>query len=445
MGWLSRIFGGRESPEDRDPRDIGRGGGPAPKEPFFRAPGSWKMAEVEDALKQHESGIFANSGRLMDALLCDEYIASLVGLRVGALGGCRRLWQDAAEELIADGKGPPGLGAEFASVFSLEEQDQVLYTTLMMGFCLAYDQRESYLEPPRWAAWPAYGVRYDIGRERWMVMDRERGFVDVEPGDGRWALFRLRGARPWLAGYVRPTAPIVVIRQSSIFNWANHAQTYATPSRFLSAPERMLETKDVQKAAAYLKNLVGDSTIVLPNGCKVDLLELKEVTYEIYLKLREALDGSASVLWSGNMGQVKAAGGWGSEHTSRRVSQQLLERDAKVLQEPTWRQIIAPYDNWKRGTRNLLQVPRYVWDVTPPQDKDADAKRAAAQAQADYQTAQTAQLYAKMDLGDGQAVDVKGYLEERGLKVVKRKLPALPPPIPPDAKPAPKPPQQEAA
>lgn len=403
MSWLTRIFK-RGPAEVVPPAKVG----PPIAEPYFRAPGSWTMDAVEAALDRHERGDFSESGRLIDALLCDEEIASLIALRTGTVTGLPFRFDPS----------PPGILQDWEYLFPRKHQDDVLFKSLLMGFAWMQDIRRSDDEMPHWQPWPADACKFDTWRNVWQVQTQSR-LVDIEEGSGQWALFEARFARPWMAGYVRAVAPMMIIRQSTLFNWANHAQVYATPSRILSAPERMGEIEDVQRAIGRLKRLVGDSTIVLPSGLKMELLELKELTYQIYERLRVRIDEALQILFVGQLGTAKAAGGWGSAHTERRVTQQLLERDVQILQPTAHVQIAAPYDAWKRGTRWLSAVPKPIWDCTPPADLAAEAQRELTQSQARYQQSMEFKNYAAMDLGDGYRVDLLALARQRGLPVKK--------------------------
>ena len=396
---------------------------------WYRPPGSWTMREVEAALDAHERGEFRESGRLCEALIADDKIGPLLWNRCGAVTGLKYTFDPE----------PAGIREDWEWMFPVEDQDDALAKAHLMGFALLQNTQTSYDELPRWVPWPSDCVRYDIFRRQWQVWTLDHGLVDIFPGDGQWALFRSRLARPWMAALLRPAAPLMIIRQSTRFNGANHAQVYATPSRVLTAEKRMSEIQDVEIAIQRLRRLVGDSTIVLPEGLKMELLELKGKSgHEIYKWLMDHGDTCLDILFLGQSGTTKAAAGWGSSHIERRVTQDLLERDVRMISDPAHRQMLAPYDAWKRGTRDLRRVPRWVLDVTPPADKDAEAKRRQAEGTADAQQAQAAKIYAGLDLGDGQGIDMKDWAEQRGLKVVKRKLPA-------PVQPAAPPPAQEAA
>lgn len=401
MGWLARIF--RRGVVE--PAQLGK----LEREPLYRAPGAWTMDQVESALDSLERGEFREAGRLAYALLCDEEIQALSGLRCGTVTG---LPFHLDPEV-------PGMLDDWNYMLPRSVQDQILFDALMLGFCWAQDQRTSYDDLPCWRPWPIEATRYDTYRGVWQIETQNRGYVDVEEGTGRWALFQARFARPWLGGYIRAIAPMMIIRQSTLYNWANHAQVYATPSRILTAPTRESEIEDVQRAIMRLRKLVGDSTIVLPAGLKMELLELKELTYQIYERLRKAIDEALQIIWVGQLGTAKAAGGWGSAKTETRVTQQLLERDVQILQPTAHVQIMAPYDAWKRGTRRLSQVPRPIWDCTPPADRQADAQCDLTQAQADYQRALEFKVYSGLDLGDGYRVDLVELAKRRGLPVRK--------------------------
>ncbi len=440
MGLWQRLFGG---PPARDPRDVPTAAGAPATPPIYRPPGLWTMEEVDTALQAHENGHFYQSGRLVDALLCDESIDSLLGLITGTVIGLPGYFE------LPSAPGEPvevrGLEEDWQLVFSAEVCKEVLSRLRLMGFALAYDSRETLKDIPQWRCWPPYGCYYDISRNVWRVEDRIRGYVDIQPGDGRWALFQARGTAPWLAGAVRSVAPLMVIRQATLFNWANHATVYGTPSRVLTIPARMAEHKDVRATFDAIKEMVGDSAFALLGGdeknpgMKLDLLELKQVTYEIYERLRRAIDESMAVLFVGQQGTTKAAGGWGSAHTEKRVTQQILEALVAQLQPTVHRDIMAPYDRWKRGTLDLNKVPRRVWDCTPTQDRDAAARRASMEAQARLSDAQELDKLSKVRWpaeaeGEEYSIDLAPVVEARGLRAVKVKKalppPKMPPPLP---------------
>jgi hypothetical protein len=368
------------------------------------------MDMVESALDSLERGDFRDAGRLADAVLADEEVLSLSGLRTGTATGLPFHFEPE----------PAGILMDWKHMLPVHIQDDVLYKALMLGWCLVHDRRQSYDELPCWRTWPSEAVRFDTWRGVWQVETADRGLLDISPGDGQWALFEQRFARPWMAAYLRALAPMVIIRQSTLFNWANHAQVYATPSRILKSPSRMAELQDVQRAVQLLRKLVGDSTICLPEGLSMELLELKELTYQIYLHLRKSIDDALQIMWVGQLGTAKAAGGWGSAHTERRVTQQILERDVRILQDTAHRQILAPYDFWKRGTRELARVPMPCWDTVPPPDRTAEAQRDLTEAQAHYQRALELKVLAGLDFGGGWRVNMRRVCTERGIPLEQR-------------------------
>lgn len=390
------------------------------QEMWFRPPGHWTMDMVDSALDAHERGEFREAGRLADAILADELILSLSSLRTGTMTGLPFHFEPEV----------PGLQEDWQAMFPITYQEEALYRSLVMGFCLVQDTRTSHQQLPAWMPWASDCVRYDIWRRVWQVWTLDAGLVDITPGDGQWALFEAKFARPWMAGFIRALGPMMILRQSTIFNWANHAQVYATPSRILKAPQRVSEISDVQRAIARLRALVGDSTIVLPEGLSMELLELKgKSTPEIFERLRRAIDESLGIMWVGQSGTIKASGGWGASHTERRVTQQLLERDVQVVAPTCRRQMLAPYDAWKRGTRDLRQVPKPVWDVTPPQDLAAEAQRQRDLSLARYQEAQELKTLSALDFGDGWRVDMPAVCRQRNIPLIQRRVD--PPPAPP--------------
>lgn len=413
MSWLSRIF--RRSPVDAPPPSkVGK----VQDAPFFQPTSSWTMDMVESALQRHERGDFSESGKLADAILCDEEIASLAGLRTGTVTGLPFHFEPDF----------PGLQRDWEHMLPYAVQDDVLYRSLLLGVSLLQDKRRTYEELPTWRPWPCENVRWDEYRQVWQVLTRDRGLVDITPGDGHWALFESRFGRPWMSGLIRAVAPMMIIRQSSLFNWANHAQVYATPSRVLTADRRMAELDDVQRAIERLRRLVGDSTIVLPEGLKLELLELKELTYQIYERLRKAIDESLSILFVGQVATTQARGGWGGAHVERRVTQNLLERDVRILQVTCHRQILGPYDAWRRGTTDLARVPRPIWDTTPPADLQALAQRRSQESLARLQEANELKTLAALDFGDGWRVDMLEICRQRGIPVKQQRktTPAAP-------------------
>lgn len=374
--------------------------------PRFRAQSQWTMSTVEEALDRHERGDFAQTGRLMYALLRDDEISALLQTRVSAVVGLKFRFEPE----------PGGILDDWAVVFPSEVQYGVFQTTLLMGFCLVQDERTSNQDLPRWRPWPAESTRWSEEAQRYQVLTAQRGWVSVNPGDGHWALFALAPRRAWMYGLIRPTPPMMVIRQATTFNWANHAQVYATPSKVLKTNARDPEIDDVQRAARRLRQMVGDSTIILPKGIELELIELEHATFQIYERLRRVIDDSLSILYVGQAGTIKAAGGWGSAQTERRVTQNLLQYDVKVL-GAAHAQIVAPYDAWKRGTRYLSQVPRPIWDAAPPTDKTARANQVASIARARYDQANELEKLSKLDLGGGYRVDMQALCKKRGIPI----------------------------
>lgn len=271
--------------------------------------------------------------------------------------------------------------------------------------------------------WHPRHLRYDWQRRTWTVRVDGLKWIDVTPGDGKWILYMPYGDnRPWAWGVWRAIAAWTLLKQYAIADWGDYSSKSGTGHKVASTPESFSKEKR-KEVAAELFAMQAGSSIALPPGVTLDLLEADANTYETFVAQKDAADLGVSVAILGQNLSSEVSGPVSTGATLHgRVMQVYIDADAETLSTCVHDQALVWWAEFNFGSRDLAPWPD--WDTKPP----ADQKQ---RAEVDKLRAEGASVLAGTGVATVNEVRVAAGLEplkEGGDELVAKPAPVASPP-----------------
>lgn len=341
---------------------------------------SYDLAAAELAVIEHENANFQWTAGLFDAIDRDDRVNACFNTRELAVTGLPFEWIPSTHPGDSS-RAFRSIKDNWSVLFSQSAQRQVIRTTAIMGFCICSIngwKDQPYLEPwhPRWITYNYTTGGFEAQAD-WTDKSgmQKSGRIPVQPGDGTWVIFKSRMTRPWMGGLIRVLPQLIVYRQANLIDWGRHGKRHGNPPIVVESTDiRSAKIEDYQRLADSLQELVGDSVIMLPNGAKTSLLELKKDAFKAFVSFGpEFLDQCIAISILGQNLTTSSSGitgGLGSNisATQSKVRQDYIEADASLLSDSSHKQICLPYYLYEHGIRNIHQVPTPHWNSAPPED-----------------------------------------------------------------------------
>lgn len=395
----------------------------------------WTVGKVRAALTAHITGQFADSARLVDAMLADDRINADTRTRVFAVTGLPFRIEPAK---IGDQRRAKSIAADLETLWPHIAPQAVLHDLIRwsvhFGFSLAAAawQTSARQWVPQLAFWhPQHTSWQDF--DRTLHVQTVAGDSVIAPGDGTWVLHAPDGARPWMEAAARGLAIQWLARQYAMRDQSRDSEKYGLHVMGAVVPQ---EADKSEKESFFndLRRLGSEGLVMLPRdredrGFDVKYLDPGSPAFESFERLIARCDRSIATRILGQNNTASADGGsYAKAIALDAIRQDLLESDARSLAETIHRQVLRPWAQYNYGSPDL--APRVVWDATPPADTTALATT--------HKTAgESIALWSQAAAGVGMAVDVEALAQTYGVPL--RRAPAPPAPVAPpvDAAPAP--------
>lgn len=266
----------------------------------------------------------------------------------------------------------------------------------MLGVGLAqliWEERRNRLVPrldvwsPRWLSW-------DWLTRQWFVDVSGEGSdgsistrVPIVPGDGQWIIYTPSGvSRPWVHGAYRALSRWTLLKQYAIQDWGYYserngqgvwvAETQAVQNVGTGTKAQR------QELAADLQQLGRNAAIALNPGQTIKLVESVARTYDGFrMQIELADNGTAVSLLGQNLTTQAGTGTMGAASVHRGVLHGRTRVDGKTVPSALRSQAIELWAEYNFGDREVAPNPH--WDTASIDDKDAAARVAQMESQAD--------------------------------------------------------------
>lgn len=276
--------------------------GTPPQEDYKDLPvisiGGWTVDRIRAALASMQIGQFQQAAMLTEAMLGDDCVQTALNGRIK--GVTMRHVHAVPAERDTEGKYRDWALWMWREVFTDELLDQLMTWTTNMGFSLfevCWDTTTRngqevwvpYLKP-----WHPSYIWYDITVRQYVAVTEE-GPIWIDPEDPKWWTFTPWGSyRGWIRGSLRGCAPLWIIRQYAVRDWARFSEVHGLPIKLVKAPAQS-DARDKQRMFSQVSNLGASSTVLLPQqtgdtGWLLELLEAKDRAWEAFPGLADYCD-----------------------------------------------------------------------------------------------------------------------------------------------------------
>ncbi len=338
----------------------------------------WTPSMLRQARMQADSGSLRMAADLCEAMQTDDRVKGILPTRTRGLigldlsfeagGGDGRRRRSAIKALEAE--------EDWWAAYPEEALGQLLDWGTMLGVGLGqqiWEKLPNGREVGRLKIWHPRWLRYDWGRRAWMLTVDGGREIEITPGDGTWILYTPGGAhRPWLHGAWIALGKWWLWKEYAREDWARHSEVHGQPIRVGTAPEGAKVDAKAQ-LAADLADLGSDTSIVLPVGYEVDLLEAKARTWEMFQAQIELVNVAIAIILAGqNLTTEVQGGSYAAAEVHRFIRGDLIRADGQTLSTCLHDQGVVFWAERNFGDRALAPWPK--WDTQPPEDLAALAQ-----------------------------------------------------------------------
>lgn len=378
-------------------------------EPQVRAYREWTPGLLRSAEVQADGGTLGLASDLCESLFSDDRVKAVLDTRTDALLslplsfeaglGRRKRAAVRALDLEEDWWSGPGVETELKL---LQAWGLALGVGLAENVWVEHGSRVV----PRLVVKHPRHLRYDHAARTWMLtVDNPRREIPIVPGDGKWVLYTPYGSmRPWSHGAYRALSRWALLKYLAISDWGFYSERHGNGTLVVTGANGTAEQR--REIAADLQNLGRNSSLALPEGFKLELLEATAKTYETFVSQINAADnGFAVSLLGQNLTTQVTAGSHAAATVHGRVALGRTRSDAETLATCLHWQVLRPWAEYNFGDVNLAPWPK--WDAEPTQD----VKERAAVLQ------MVAQAISTMTTA-GAPIDVRALLEDFGVPML---------------------------
>lgn len=350
---------------------------------------------VDAIVDEGEDGYFTNAARLVDQILRDARICSVLSTRILGLLGKPVEFEPAVKPEPDKKKGRRSGEARARKIAEEIESDwpqmfpratlaELLTWGLMLG--VGIGRIDETCEPWRldvWHPWAltwdsdarAYYVQTRDNTRLWLTKDKHGQFFDAE--GGRWVIYTPYGYdNAGRRGLLRASHRLYLERQWAHRDRSRYSEIYGQPIRVGTAP--LNSTKEQRTAYHDLLAPSGaEAVVVLQQGEEgnrwgLEIIEAKGTSTELFQAQIEQLDREIATLFLGQSQSTDGQGGLGNqEKAGESVRLDVMRADADTLADTLRHQFIVPYCEFTYGRGEL--APWACWQIDPPEDLAAKA------------------------------------------------------------------------
>lgn len=353
----------------------------------------WSPALLRSVLRQADSGDLSMVADLCDQIVADDRFGELLGQLADDVIGCDLTFEESLRTIVGSAEKSDELTEDWSLGYDDDELKNLLVWTLITG--VGFAKHETWIEtphasPPRivptlkW--WHPQHFKFmarngasgftlggDLSNHCWHVkVAGTNQWKPIEAGDGEWVIVTRRGEySPWRNGLWRALGVWWLLKQYAMQDSGVHSEK---TSKIVVSTDKDADTTAAQRAelAQYIHEASRDAVISLPQGCSLQLVELKADLDTLYhSQIRLANESAALTILGQNLSTTVEGGSLAAAKEHSRKENRRVRNAAQMLSKNLQAQSLSWWAEFNFGDSKLAPYPR--WHTEPEQDYAAKA------------------------------------------------------------------------
>lgn len=333
----------------------------------------WYHRDLEAAELAADVGDLAGAGRLMRAARKDGVLAGVLSTRTGGLVRLPKRFRGDADVKTALELGHEDGASIFDEMFPPSELALLAGDGELIGVGVGELVPVEGRDYPVFVRLDPEFLEYRWHEGRWYYRSTA-GPLPITPGDGRWILHTPGGRlAPWQHGLWRCIGRAFIRKEHANLQKDNWEAKLANPARVAVAPQGASET---QKQGWFRRVMAwGVNTVFgLTPGYDVKLLESNGRGYESFTKTIADQNQEMIIAVAGQTVTTDGGAGFQNSDIHKSIRADLIKATADGLAYTINTQGIPVFVFIRFGLEAITARRCVVeWDVTPPQDRNAEA------------------------------------------------------------------------
>lgn len=343
------------------------------------------MAKLENAVYAADGGILAGAGVIMREARTDGVFAGVLSTRTGGLVRLPKKFRGdpevvAALEVGHELEGNPR--SVFDEMCPATELAQFAADGILLGVAVGELVPVEGRDYPVFVRLDPQFLMYRWVENRWYYQSAV-GTLPITPGDGRWVLHTPGGRMaPWVNGIWRSIGRAYIRKTHASLQKDNWEGKLANPARVAVSPQGAGE----EQTDAWFRQVLawGINTVFgMRPGYDVKLIESNGRGWESFNKTIAEQNQEMIIAVTGQTVTVDGGAGFQNGDVFKSIRADLIKDTADGLAYTLNTQVIPAFVAARWGEDAIDERPCLVeWDVTPPQDRAAEANAFVATANA---------------------------------------------------------------
>lgn len=366
---------------DQDSEELARAALGGNLAPLPQTKTRWVLKDLEEAQWLADTGDLTRAAQLCRSSRTDGVVMGVLSTRTGGLVRLPKRFRG-DPEIIRDLEfGHDNVRSVFDEMFPPQELAAMAADGIFLGVAIGE------LVPVPGRPYPVL-VRQD---PEFLYYRRDDGCwyyrsiagpIPIIPGNGRWIL-HMPGGRvsPWQSGVWRAVGRAFINKEAALLYDQNWMGKLANPARVAQSPQGSTDDARLrwhQQVMAWGVNTV----FSLNPGWEVKILESNGVGSEAFNRSVERSEREITIALAGQTVTTDGGVGFANADIHKSIRADLIKQTADDLAYTINTQGIPQFVVKFWGEDALQNSPCVEWDVTPPQDRKADAEAQKAKGDA---------------------------------------------------------------
>lgn len=372
------------------------------------------MAKLEAAVYQADGGSLEGAGLIMRESRSDGVFAGVLSTRTGGLVRLPKRFRGDPEVVAALEVGHELAGnprSVFDEMFPPTELSQLAADGVLLGVGVGELVPVEGRDYPVFVRLDPQFLTYRWVENRWYYRSAV-GTLPITPGDGRWILHTPGGRMaPWVNGIWRAIGRAYIRKTHAALQKDNWEGKLANPARVAVSPMAAGE----EQTDAWFRQVLawGINTVFgMRPGYDVKLIESNGRGWESFNKTIAEANQEMIISVTGQTVTVDGGAGFQNGDVFKSIRADLIKDTADGLAYTVNTQGIPVFVAARWGEDAIDDRPCLVeWDVTPPQDRAAEANALVA-------TANAIKLLNEALAAGGQQLDIAAMCARFGVPIL---------------------------